>query len=708
MTRPRLGHLVLLFLVLAPAAACAIEYEIEIDIQDEGDLYELWHSEQIAEDTFRALVDLIRRGVDLETADAEELYALPGLTAKDVQAIVTYRQGAGAITDAHSLVAAGLISDDKLHRIAPFLRVRPSAAGPFAATGQIVGRTLWTSADRRVPATELEAKVQTLGNLTVGANAILTRDQLASVKWDPGRAALTAEPPATRLQLAKIYAAWRTPSYEILAGNFRAGFAQRLVFDDTNLVAPNGFYPDEALYRTTDLVRSCIESAGELPASPCPTGAQTYVSPDFRYRDGLFGLAGAARRLDIGDGWLQLCGFLSRAVHSIYQYEIYDRDLCADPSGGIRPKCAAPLVYRTRSDPLAPTSRYSYQTLPAMWAEPLGGGNVSYFFGPRTHVGVTAYAARPSWLVTGVELDFQQWSAWPYGGGYGAVGADAAWGQGNLDTGLEIARSFDGTPTGGGLGVLSRTTWTWPQNELELALRYYDTSFANPYAGSIAEPDLASGQRARDEAGVRVRFAGRVTPRLQINALGDVWMHPSSRRVKTRLEARGDLHFDATTFAGVYGRWQDKGSGPCPDQTPDDNGMVASCSSQKIDVGAVVRLEPVPGLHVAAQAQLRLLGDPRDPTRLRKDVSAWLTLDWWVTHSLRFYARSRYVNQGIDDNSSLEQSLWSYVEGTFGAARDLLVRVRYDNRVFLDDRATTMLRTPNPEHWLRLELEARF
>src|SRR4029077_13069430 len=100
------------------------------------------------------------------------------------------------------------------------------------------------------------------------------------------------------------------------------------------------------LYRSTDLVQSCIESPGELiSTTPCPSAIRNYVGPDFDWRPGLFGLGAMARKIVAGPGWLQLTGFLSRAVHNIYQYEIYDPSHCADPNDDADPACAAPPVY---------------------------------------------------------------------------------------------------------------------------------------------------------------------------------------------------------------------------------------------------------------------------------------------------------------------------------------------------------------------------
>jgi len=705
---------VALLVLLVAAGASAVEYEVPIDIFGEDDLYELHSSEQISDDTFNALLDLIQRGVDLNQADDKEIYALPGLTLKDSQAIVAYRKAAGQLTDAQALVAAGVLSEEKLRRIAPFLSTRPSGGAPLDASGRVRLQALTSPDDHKIPTATLEARVMTLRYLTVGVNLVLARDQVSDVRWDPTRSALSAAPPPVQVRLAKVFADWRTPNYEVLVGNFRAGFAQRLVFDNTSLYTPNGVYPDEVLYRTTDLVRDCDEAAGELRLSPCPKQA-TYVTPDFRYRDGLFGVAAAARQITTDAGWLQIVGFLSREVHAIYQYEIYDRDTCTDPNLDSNPACAAPSVYHRLDDPFAPTSRFTFQTLPSMWAEPLGGGNLTFFFNRRTHIGVTGYGAKPEWLTNGVHLDFQEWSKWPYGGAYGAIGGDAAWGADIVDMGVEVARSYDGTPAGGGLGAIARGTVTWPKNELELSLRYYDQNFANPYGGSIAEPDVASGQRARDEAGARLRFGGRLSPNWDLRALADLRIQPSASLPKLRVEARTDYTFAQHTQLGVYARWEDKdlrsgGFGQCYDQTfqTDENGEPIPCKGQKLDLGIVGRVELAHRFSVIGQFQSRFIDDPSYPDTFRQDLSAWLSLDWWPADDFRLYARAHYLNESVDDRTSGEESLWSTIEATYRPSRELLVRFRYDNRFFLDDRTSTQTRAPNPEHWLRVEVESKF
>src|SRR5215470_16507249 len=98
-----------LVLTLCAASAGAVEYEARIHIEDEEDLYELLATEDITQETFDTLVELLRDKVDLCTDDTDELYSLPNLTYDDVAAIIKYRKEAGSIPEPEALAAAGVL-----------------------------------------------------------------------------------------------------------------------------------------------------------------------------------------------------------------------------------------------------------------------------------------------------------------------------------------------------------------------------------------------------------------------------------------------------------------------------------------------------------------------------------------------------------------------------------------------------------------------
>ncbi|HEY0137003.1 MAG TPA: hypothetical protein VGB85_23130, partial [Nannocystis sp.] len=91
---------------LTPSVATAAEYETFVDIDDEDDLVELNAAGDISEETFDTLVELLRRGVNLNAARREELYTLPNLSYAEVDAIIRYRTEVGFISDPAMLVTA--------------------------------------------------------------------------------------------------------------------------------------------------------------------------------------------------------------------------------------------------------------------------------------------------------------------------------------------------------------------------------------------------------------------------------------------------------------------------------------------------------------------------------------------------------------------------------------------------------------------------
>mgnify|MGYP000140323719 CR=1 FL=1 len=78
-------------------AARAADYGTFIDIETEEDLLDLKNDGEITEEAFETLKELLEDGVDLNTADREQLYTLPNLTYKEVDAILAYRKEAGRI-----------------------------------------------------------------------------------------------------------------------------------------------------------------------------------------------------------------------------------------------------------------------------------------------------------------------------------------------------------------------------------------------------------------------------------------------------------------------------------------------------------------------------------------------------------------------------------------------------------------------------------
>ena len=146
-------------LAMAPLMARGAEYEIFIDVRDEEELYDLWVTDQISEDTFNTLVELLRRGVDLNQASREDLYALPNLSFEDVDAILSYREDVGHIPNPAVLVSNGIISKSKLVAIAPFLEIRQPGRELAATNGFVRLQSQWAPTDGDLaPPASLQAR----------------------------------------------------------------------------------------------------------------------------------------------------------------------------------------------------------------------------------------------------------------------------------------------------------------------------------------------------------------------------------------------------------------------------------------------------------------------------------------------------------------------------------------------------------------------
>lgn len=693
----------------------ANQYEVFIDIDTEEDLYDLQAAFIIDEETFETLVELLQRGVDLNTAGRKTLYALPNLTLAEVDAVLAYRDVVGRIQDPATLVTQGILRSDKLNAIAAFLVTGSDGDNILPIAGMARMQTRYSLKDTGAPASALQLRAQGLQNVSVGLVAFNTRLQVGEVRYDPVRRALSAESATNSVRLPKAYVQWEGEKLSAIAGTYRTGFGQRLTFDNTDQTDPDGFYGDSDVFRGSELSRDCKLSAGELAGAPCPASAgYTYVTPDYKSRDGLLGAAASMREIALGGGTLEAHAFVSYQPRSIYQYELYNTDVCADPRSE-DPMCSAPDVFRTGDNPLDLSPEFSFQTLPNVYAEKIAGGNVSYALDRRTHVGVTGYGAQVDWLIEGMNLDFQEWSSLPFGGGFGAVGVDAAKGIGNTDLHAEVTRSFDGMPSGGGLGALLRAVSAWDKNEVETSLRYYDQNFANPHARPIAAPDEFDGLRARDETGARIQYTGEFDKRFRLRSKLDFWTSPSESTKEISAFVRGDIEISDQLAWGLWTLYQDRdlarsGRDECFAGEEDDigpNGPL-SCAGQKMQATTRFRVSPNQDLWIDLQGQFEVLDDSRYDTRYRQDAALVAIVTAKPHEKFRLRARTRYLYEDISDSTYLETSLWSYVDLTYHLRRKDKLRIRYDLVVHLDDRASTKNRSPNPEHWARLEYEAHF
>ena len=262
-----------------------------------------------------------------------------------------------------------------------------------------------------------------------------------------------------------------------------------------------------------------------------------------------------------------------------------------------------------------------------------------------------------------------------------------------------------------------RGTATGAKSEFEASLRHYDQDFANPYARPIAAADELDGLRARDETGGRLRYTALVEKTWQLSALVDVWVQSSVQTPKARLYLRADHDLTNQWSWGAWTEIYDKdlsrsGHMQCFSISleEDENGEPVPCSGQKLQIAGRLRYQPRRDFSLAMQYQHRWVDDanPEFANAYRQDLSAWLVASAKVSSEVRVRARFRYLSEAVSDATYGEESLWAYVDFTYRLPRDLRLRARYDLVSWLDERASSQVRSPNPEHWLWLEVEQKF
>ncbi|MBM7119461.1 hypothetical protein [Archangium primigenium] len=665
---------------LGASRAHAELYTVERPLEDEADLLALRDEGRLPEEEAEALRELLRTGVSLRTASREALYALPGLTWAQVDALIAFRRTRPEGFPARALVEAGVLSAEGLRQVRPFLvDEAPRASG---TSGRLRVGSAYALADAEVPPLLLQARGQGPWGLSAGLTLALTRRRLAGVRSVPGRRALMATPPGVGLRPPRFHVRWDSPGASVLVGAFRVGFGQRLTLDTTGRPAPDGFLADENVSWPGAPERRCLLSGTEACG---PEAAR--ITPDFGWTEGFRGMAATVRARG-GAVSLSFTGFGSYQSRSLAPSELFDRTRCASAR-----ECAAPEVL------VGPTGRARFvsRTLPDVFRELAGGGHAAVGFSPRARLGLTAWGARPVWTLEGLTPDFRVASRFPAGGGYGAVGLDGAWGLGLVDVFVEGARSL--TAAGGGWGALQRVVVGDRARQWEGSLRYYGRGFDNPHARPLASADEWEGSRARDERGARLRYLHRTDDEAW-RWVGQVDVWTQAEGAPRVVNLAGSLRVEALALAAwrpsVWVEHHNKdlgrnGAGLCFEGARDE------CSGERHVVGGRLRFEPDPSWSVAAQYQQAWVGHAKSPGGLRRQGQAWGEVGARPVPALRLSGRVGWRNDALaEDTARPTEALRTVLQGAWSLASGARVGARYE---------LVLARAAASQHLFRLELE---
>jgi len=502
------------------STARAYEYRVPIYIQDEDDINELLYSEDISEEERDRLVAIYRDPIDLNDADREELYNLPGLTYAMVDAIIE-RRDEKPLTRLTQLKKLAGIDADIISQMQPFVRIAPTGKAAPKGKDAFLSKVRMKAADRisedddnhpegymRAETRRADRKMQfgaaaTLRN-TIGQPSyydVANGDMPVTVwKFNAGREPKTLGDGATpdtdvyerylktsgttyMPSWPKVYAMFNTDAASGLAGSYRVGFGQRLVLDNTGNSNPHGFAPDLEIYEGDD---------------------------GFSLSRGFFGAVGTVRK-DVGRFDADATGFFSWWRYDVYQYDLH-HDL--------------PLGSKDDSESYKVLTSYkqgmyrqlSYVTLPQAYSETLGGGNVTLNFDKRTHVGITGYAAQTGFYLDDPDTVFARSSAYPQRDMFYAVGLDAAYGKDNVslfsEVGMMDNQAFAGTVRG--LVELDPIIF-------ETSYRYYGFDYDNPHSRGYGMADEFEGDRDKGEQGIMLSAKYKVSKQLSLRVDEDIW-----------------------------------------------------------------------------------------------------------------------------------------------------------------------------------------
>ncbi|WP_371746196.1 hypothetical protein [Myxococcus sp. CA040A] len=685
--------------LLGASPVLAAPYEVEPEVDGELELLALLEDGTLSAETWAALVALRRAGVEPEQATRAALYALPGLTYAEVDERL--RERGASMPE--------VLTDEERRRLAPFLVNR--VPGELSGDARLL--TAFALSDSVLPPVALQVRAGGLAGLRVGVLATWARRRLGTLRRDARTRSLVVDAPGSAVLLPKFHAQWTGTSASVLVGTYRLGFGQRLTLDTTALPSPEGFLADDGVRPPGALERECLLSS----AACAEAEREADVTPDFRWDEGFRGVAGTVRGA-VGSGLdLSLTGFGSYQSRSLQRSAVLDRATCESSrmgaSGCEAPEVLVPLS-RARLEPLRA------RTLPGVFSEWAGGGNATLALSPRAQVGVTGWAARPVWPVKGATLDFQPHARYPMGGGFGAVGLDAAWGLGAVDLFFEGSRSFDSAPgRGGSWAALQRTVLSGTGQELELALRYYGRGFANPYSGATSGPDLLEGQRVRNELGARLRYLYRDAATWRFRGQVDGWTLPADGAVKgtaglTQVRASARVDWLAWTWLRPSLQLEAREAGlgqalACSDtEDSAEPEEVPACSrGSRWGVTARVRSELSESVSVAAQSGYTRVVEP-GTSKARNDGRALIELKLRPLESLRLGARIQWKDEDLSERTRLRQEVRTTVDLGWTLLSATTVRGRYVWGVDLKDARAARTPPDAPRHLFQLEVETRF
>ena len=685
---------------LLPGSLGAIEYSNPVVVEDEDGIYQMYENGLLNEEERDRLLDLYRDRIDLNAADRDELYELPGMTYAVADRVLKYRRQHGDFAQVEDLLEVPDFPDELWEQVMPFVEARRAGGWLKGVTGRarLRANAIDTVNPGSAPDTEAnpgdprpgfaqQTDLRILDRYGLGWTLLL-QDHLAPVAFypavgdTPGYFVSDGTTYVPGLQSFRAYGTARAGHFDVIGGFYRVGFGLGLTFDSTTKVQPWGWIRDQQLY-------------------------EQYEGAGFRMSRGQRGLAVTAKALDVGDDLtLDAAAFASFSDDDAYQYDF--GHYVSDPKKPAEPAefASYPLYEGEYGD----DNRLAYQTLPRIYHELLGGGAVRLNAGTRHHVGLTGYGSHILWRNDG---DFVFSESAPYPEGRTTWGAFGA----NFETGVDLwtllgeAALMDNLSS----AVYLTSLLEFAHVNVRTSVRNYSEQFDNPHSRGHADLDEYLGDRDRDERGAEVLIIGKLPWKVRVTGAADVWQRPTLDVWNGEFSLRTDWKPWRWLNLAAWLYLKDKDLSRGGRGQAYDAGTDEAPAGMRWDWAVQLGSTPLEGLSFMAYYKRTLKDATAYPTAFEPSQMFWVRGAWRFLPGWAVAARVKYYDEDTLDDARGSRYWEVYGEVEAALWRMVSAKVRYTyqrgNRVVLDEdengHVTTYSDLPSFHH-VKGVLEVRF
>ncbi len=250
----RITHYALRFTLYAllwlslPTSAQAVDTATDFEVQNEDDIGQLESDGLITEETTLVLLEMLENPIDLNRADVEDLIAIPGISQSDAQAILAQRQKQNGFVRWDDLSRIEPLSAGQRRTLRAFTEIRPRVN---RSDGQVRVDASETDKDGKPYSSRLRIRSDFNNRFFLGFAAAHEDD--TQYQWSDE----SPERISPGWQFDKLYLAWFPSGLskaksratgmwkQVVIGNFTAGFASGLTFNDAHRFSPRGIYTDD-------------------------------------------------------------------------------------------------------------------------------------------------------------------------------------------------------------------------------------------------------------------------------------------------------------------------------------------------------------------------------------------------------------------------------------------------------------------------------